>query len=132
MIQSAGLKVTAERVALLEVLLASPSPASSKDLLEATRGLDRTTVYRSLETFVRAGLARKVNVGHRHAHFEATIGEEHHHLICTSCGKIADVALCPDPEDVRRVLRSARAFASIESHSLEFHGTCAACAARSK
>lgn len=132
MIQSAGLKVTAERVALLEALLASPAPASSKDLLEATRGLDRTTVYRSLETFVRAGLARKVNVGHRHAHFEAAVGEEHHHLICTSCGKIADVALCPDPEDVRRVLRSAKAFASIESHSLEFHGTCAACAARSK
>jgi Fur family transcriptional regulator, stress-responsive regulator len=132
MLQAAGLKVTAERVTLLEALLASKTPASSKDLLGATSGLDRTTVYRSLETFVGAGIARKVDVGHRHAHFEATSGDEHHHLICTSCGKIADVEFCPDPADVLRVLKKAKGFASIESHTLEFHGTCASCARGSK
>lgn len=126
-LRSAGLKATSERTSLLMALASSPKPASSKDLLESVTGMDRTTVYRNLEAFVRAGLARKIDVGHRHAHFEASSGEEHHHLICTSCGKIEDVLLCPDPAATKELL-SKSSFSAIASHSLEFRGTCKACA----
>jgi len=129
-LKEAGLKVTAERTALMAALMATRHPASTRELLLSVDGMDRTTVYRNLQGFVRAGIARKVDVGHRHAHFESALGVEHHHLICGRCGKVEDVSFCPDPVLQAAMLRKS-SFSSIESHTLEFRGTCKACARKS-
>lgn len=125
--------MTPERERMLAALMKARAPISSKDLHDQLAGsMDRVTVYRNLETFVDAGLVRRVDVGHRHAHYEAVGETDHHHLICSSCGLIEDVAYCPPAADVARVLERSKAFASIDRHALEFYGTCAACAKKRK
>lgn len=122
------MRATPERERMLAALLEARSPISSKDLhARVASAMDRVTVYRNLETFVKAGIARRVDVGHRHAHYEAA-GDEHHHLICTGCGTIEDVAYCPDPRETDKVLSGSKRFASIDRHALEFYGLCVACA----
>lgn len=126
--ETAGVRPTPERERLLEALARTRSPISSKDLhAKLGNAMDRVTVYRNLETFVKAGIARRVDLGHRHAHYEAA-DEEHHHLVCTRCGLVEDVAYCPDPRELRAVLARSARFASLERHALELFGTCADCA----
>lgn len=127
-LRAAGMRVTPERGLLLDALAKARHPVSSKELHESVAGaMDRVTVYRNLETFVISGVARRIDVGHRHAHYEAA-GDEHHHLICTRCGRMEDVAYCPDPRSTARLLKASRHFSAIERHALEFYGVCNACA----
>ncbi len=131
-LRTAGIRVTKERTLLYQVLADSAAPLSSKDIHKAMgTDADRVTVYRTLETFVEEKLARKVDVGHRHAHYEL-LGEEHHHLICTSCGRIEDVQYCPDPLITKKLLKNSKHFAEIDTHALEFYGRCSTCAKKTR
>jgi Fur family ferric uptake transcriptional regulator len=123
-----GIRVTSERIHLYEVLTKNRKPLASKDIHALLgKDADRVTVYRTLETFVEVGLARRVDIGHRHAHYELIL-DEHHHLICTVCGRIEDVAFCPDPAAIKKMLKESKHFAEVTSHALEFYGRCTSCA----
>lgn len=126
---ASGMRTTPERARLLEVLGRAKKPLSSKELHEKVTGaMDRVTVYRNLEAFVDAGIIRKIDVGHRHAHYEVLGETEHHHLICTGCSHMEDVKWCPDPNETTRILKESKRFARIHRHALEFYGLCTNCA----
>lgn len=127
-----GLRITPERTLLLKALAKAKSPLSSKELHEKVAGaMDRVTVYRNLESFAAAGIIRKVDVGHRHAHYEVLGDTEHHHLICTACGRVEDISYCPDPQTMQRIISSSKHFSHIERHALEFYGRCKTCVKKS-
>ncbi len=97
------------------------------EVLRRMKGtLNETTLYRALEAFADAGLVRRVDLHHGHAHYELQ-KTHHHHLVCVNCGAIEDVAACAVEPMEKVALRSSRKFASIMSHDLEFFGTCTAC-----
>jgi Fe2+ or Zn2+ uptake regulation protein len=122
-----GFKATHGRVRLLEMLRESKKPISVEALAKKlVKHMDQATVYRALEAFAKTGIVKRIDLGHAHAHYELA-GEHHHHVVCESCGKVADVEL-KEPELERAALRAAPAFANVRAHSLEFFGTCRTCA----
>ena len=52
-------------------------------------GVSKTTVYRTLETLVKLGLVRRTHHFAASARYDGNM-EQHHHLVCTACGKVID------------------------------------------
>jgi|SRR5579859_4429235 len=127
LLRGAGFKITPARVELLNILWAEQKPlavhALEKKLKER---MNEVTLYRALEALAQARIIRRVDLGHTHAHYEME-KEHHHHLVCTDCGDIEDVEVCPLPALAREIGKGSRKFSTIYSHSAEFFGLCRVC-----
>lgn len=93
-LRDAGLRVTAQRLALLDVLDAHPH-ADVATLVTAARerlgSLSTQAVYDALETFRTAGLVRRIETSGSAARYESRVSDKHHHVVCRVCGATADV-----------------------------------------
>jgi Fur family ferric uptake transcriptional regulator len=85
-------------------------------------------VYDVLGALSRAGLARRIEPAGSPAHYEARVGDNHHHVVCRGCGEIADIdcaageAPCLDPDNARGY--------QVDEAEVTFWGLCPACQAR--
>ncbi|RYV49514.1 Fur family transcriptional regulator [Pengzhenrongella frigida] len=88
------LRVTAARVAVLEVL-AERSHLTTDEVAAGVRArigsLSTQASYHVLDTLAAAGLLRRVEVPGSPARYERRVGDNHHHLVCRSCGEVTDV-----------------------------------------
>jgi Fe2+ or Zn2+ uptake regulation protein len=88
------LPVTAQRVAVLKAVAARPH-ATADDLAESVRdelgGISRQSVYNVLNVLTEKGLIRRIQPADSAARYEDRVGDNHHHLVCRSCGKTQDV-----------------------------------------
>lgn len=88
-----GLKLTHQRLEILrELALSNDHPSAEVlhgRLTKRIPTLSLDTVYRTLATFSRHGLAQKVETAESQARFEV-VHERHHHLICRHCHEIVD------------------------------------------
>ena len=126
-LKSAGLVATKQRITLLERLTNASRPLSVEELSKKMQQhMNMTTVYRALDQLVEAGLVRRLDLRDNHARYEVA-GKHHHHVVCTSCGDVADVSVCLPRSFFTRVRTSQKQFATIEDHALEFFGTCVQC-----
>ena len=94
MVRSAGLRVTRPRVAVLAAVHERPH-ADTDSLIGDVRSLlpavSHQAVYDGLAALTRAGLLRRIQPAGSVARYEARIGDNHHHLVCRTCGVIVDV-----------------------------------------
>lgn len=94
MLRSAALRVTRPRLAMLDAVHAHPH-ADTDTLFGAVRAtlpdVSRQAVYDVLSALTAAGLIRRIQPSGSVARYESRIGDNHHHLVCRSCGAIADV-----------------------------------------
>jgi len=130
LLRTAGYRVTPARRAVLSTLAHEGKPLSLRRLVEkarAQRAIDPVTVYRTILSLDRAGIVRRVDFRHGHAHYELANREEHHHCICVRCDRVEDVTGCRVSGMTSRVLRET-GFETITEHALEFFGICRACA----
>lgn len=129
LLQKVGLKVTPERLSILDVLGRVKTPLSVKDLKEKLKStnIDQATIYRNMESLTKSGVIRLVNFQHDHNHYELANEGHHHHLICEGCGKVVDVSKC-DTSKIEQEVKKLGKFATINSHALEFFGLCKSCA----
>jgi Fur family ferric uptake transcriptional regulator len=127
-----GQRYTANRRALVDALLRAPGPMSIGDLLVGRRAVPQSSAYRNLAVLEQAGVIRRVITDDDFARFELDEGltEHHHHLVCSNCGRIEDVAI---PANVERSIgrtfdRVAKGagFASV-GHRLDLIGRCRSC-----
>jgi Fur family ferric uptake transcriptional regulator len=121
------LRPTAGRLGILDLLASSGSPLSAAEVHE---GLgdgrpDLATVYRNLERFAAASIVRPVRFEDGARRYEIAGGDHHHHLVCTTCGEIEDLASCRIEPFAEAALH--RHGFQVASHSLEFYGTCRKC-----
>jgi len=123
-----GLKATKPRMAVLRLLARSKRPESPRAIVEGVPDIDQATVYRMLKILEGARIIRRVDFGHTHAHYEILRDDDHHHLICISCGRSEDIHKCNADEMAAAVLRQSDHFSKIERHALEFYGLCNICA----
>jgi Fe2+ or Zn2+ uptake regulation protein len=128
----AGQRYTKQRAALVSVLEASPTPMSIAEIVLARTG-PQSSVYRNLAVLEQAGVARRVVTAGEFARFELAedLTEHHHHLICSTCGRVEDVTIPSDVEvtmdrTVDRVSRRS-GFARVR-HRLDLIGVCRDCA----
>jgi Fur family ferric uptake transcriptional regulator len=93
-LRTAQLRVTRPRVAVLEAVHSHPH-ADTDTLFGAVRtGLpevSRQAVYDVLHALTAAGLVRRIQPSGSVARYEARVGDNHHHVVCRSCGVIGDV-----------------------------------------
>ncbi|QIK38482.1 ferric iron uptake transcriptional regulator [Caldichromatium japonicum] len=129
-IKQAGLKVTAPRVKILNVLERSDKRHLSaenvyRELLNQGEEIGLATVYRVLTQFEGAGLVRRRHFESGQAVFELSDGEHHDHLICIKCSAIVEFT---DPA-LKQYLAGIAAHHGFEikDQSLVIYGVCPAC-----
>jgi len=128
LLRDAGLRVTAPRLAVL--LAVEQAPHSNADALFAAvrrelPGTSLQAVYGVLGALTTAGLVRRIEPATSPALYERRIGDNHHHVVCTSCKAVADIdcvhgaAPCLTPS-------SSHGFV-IEAAEVTFWGLCPRC-----
>ena len=126
LLKRTGLKATAARIQLLNVLADSGKPLSAKDIHKRISG-DLATLYRTFNSFVEKGIVQQVDFKQGYALYELSHeNHHHHHLVCVSCGKVEDIYDCEVPTLSKKDLKGY-GFESIDEHVLEFFGLCSAC-----
>jgi Fe2+ or Zn2+ uptake regulation protein len=123
-----GLRVTQQRVAVLDHLLASCEHPTAEEIGAAVNRTDptasRASVYNVLRSLTRAGLVTELVLDDAVARYDANL-DPHHHFVCTSCRKVEDV---PQPLCATAL---AEAFADgrvVSEVSVTLRGLCAVCA----
>lgn len=128
-IKSHGYRLTPTRAAILATLVESGGHISADELVEKVNGevryVGRMTVYRTLELLQELGLIRPVYLGSGAAHYVLLEEGHHHHLICSSCGRVFEFDTCVVAEISRMV--GDRFDFEIQGHLLEVYGMCPAC-----
>ena len=93
-LRGAGLRVTAARVALLETVRAGDhlaADALATGVRDRLGHISLQAVYEALHSLTAAGLLRRLEPPGSPARFEGRVGDNHHHLVCRSCGAVVDV-----------------------------------------
>lgn len=127
-LRTAGYKITPARLVILGLMERSREPLSTQEIIERTgNDFNEATIYRTVKTLKSRGIIRQIDLRHNHAHYELAASDDHHHLICTECGRIEDIAGCEIDRLYTTILRAAHEFSQIRQHSLEFFGVCASC-----
>ena len=111
-LRQAGLRVTKPRLAVLEVVSQARKKhehLSAGDVAKRARtrldSLSTQAVYDCLDALTAAGLLRRIQPAGSAARYEARVADNHHHLVCRSCGTVSDVdcavgrAPCLEPSD---------------------------------
>ena len=93
-LRGAALRVTRPRVSVLTALYAHPH-ADTDTVIRAVRDDlgegSHQAVYDVLRALTGAGLIRRIEPSGSVARYESRVGDNHHHVVCRSCGSIADV-----------------------------------------
>ncbi len=94
LLRASALRVTRPRVAVLGAVHAHPH-ADTSSIFGAVRedlgDVSLQAVYDVLAALTEAGLVRRIQPSGSVARYEARVGDNHHHIVCRSCGAIADV-----------------------------------------
>ncbi len=128
MLRRCGGRATPGRLRLMRALWKETAPVTAARLQKSLGGaLNLATLYRALDALAEDGVVRRVDFRHGHAHYElaAPARAHHHHLACTGCGAVEDVACTLRPR-----LKRTSAFSTITDHAMEYFGLCKACGAR--
>jgi Fur family transcriptional regulator, stress-responsive regulator len=93
-LRGAGLRVTAARVALLDAVREGDHlgvEAITAGVRDRVGHVSLQAVYEALHALTAAGLVRRIEPAGSPALFERRVGDNHHHIVCRSCGVVADV-----------------------------------------
>ena len=103
-----GIQVTAQRLAVLAAVTGRPH-CTADDIVKAVRAeigaISRQAVYDALGVLAEHGIIRRIQPAGSPARYEGRTGDNHHHLICRTCGRTVDVdcavgaAPCLTPAD---------------------------------
>ena len=129
-LRGAGLRVTAARVALLETVRHGDHldvEAVASGVRERVGHISLQAVYDALHALTSAGLIRRIEPAGSPARFEGRVGDNHHHLMCRSCGVVADVD-CAVGEAPCLTAADDQGF-SIDEAEVIYWGLCPACTA---
>ena len=128
-LRDAGLRVTRPRLAVIEALGRQPH-ADADSIAEAARSelgtVSTQAIYDVIKALTAAGLVRRIEPAGSPARFELRVGDNHHHVICRSCGAIADVD-CAHGSAPCLTASDDHGF-SIDEAEVTYWGLCAACA----
>jgi Fur family ferric uptake transcriptional regulator len=128
-LRQAQLRVTRPRIAVLSAVHEHPH-ADTNSIIEAVRRqlgeVSHQAVYDVLQALTSAGLVRKIQPSGSVARYESRVADNHHHIVCRSCGAVADVdcsvgfAPCLTPSE-------AHGYA-IDEAEVIYWGLCPSCA----
>jgi Fur family transcriptional regulator, stress-responsive regulator len=127
-LRGAGLRVTAARVALLEIVRGGDHLGAEAIAMQARSRLGHISlqaVYDALYALSETGLIRRIEPAGSPVRFEGRVSDNHHHVVCRSCGVVADVD-CAVGEAPCLIASDDHGF-SIEEAEVVYWGLCPAC-----
>lgn len=136
-VEAHGIRLTAQRRALIETIQEATSHLDAASLLKLARkrdpNIDRATVYRTIDLLKSLGMIDELDLmhinGEKH-YYEVKTQKDHLHLACFGCGKIVEFA-SPAFENLKREIGTKNDF-EIQVMRLEVGGLCNACTAERK
>jgi Fur family transcriptional regulator, stress-responsive regulator len=132
LLRQAALRVTRPRLAVLSAVHDHPHTDTDTIIRAVRRHLgdvSHQAVYDVLRALTTAGLVRRLQPSGSVARYEARVGDNHHHLVCRSCGAIADVDCAVGAAPCLHVPDAAGY--EIDEAEVIYWGRCAKCAAAS-
>ncbi len=128
LLRGADLRVTRPRVAVMTAVHAHPH-ADTDRIIDAVRRdlgeVSHQAVYDVLRVLTSAGLVRRIQPSNSVARYESRTGDNHHHVVCRSCGAIADVDCAVG--DTPCLTASHDQGFSIDEAEVIYWGTCPDC-----
>ena len=133
MLRARGIQVTAQRLAVFRTVAGRPHITADAvaGIVRAEIGaISLQSVYDALSLLVAEGLIRRIQPSGSPARFEDRVGDNHHHLICRTCGRVVDVdcaagsAPCLTPSDDRGY--------EIDEAEVAYWGRCPDCLKQSR
>jgi Fur family transcriptional regulator, ferric uptake regulator len=131
LLRANGMRITRNRVQILETLLKAERPLSLDEIQEKSRdGVDTpdyATVFRVMTVLENLHIAQKVNLNRSCSYYELVNPQRHYdHIICTECGRVTLIVDSCPVEKVERKIEKRYGYSEIR-HSLEYFGKCREC-----
>jgi len=126
-----GLKLTPQRMLIVDIIHEAEGHLTAEEIIRHVQsrmpGVNKSTVYRTLELLVKAGCVYRSGIGDDFIYHHADEGH-HHHLVCTICGKTVN---CDENlfTPLRKTLREKFRFYADFNHMV-LSGTCRECRSR--
>jgi Fur family transcriptional regulator, stress-responsive regulator len=130
-IRSAGLRVTAARLAILDAVRAGHHPGADEIALavrDRIGQVSRQGVSEALTALAMVGLIRRIEPARGPARYEGPAGDEHSRVVCRRCGTAADVDLAEEPAPCLET--AAQAGFTIDRAEVTFRSLCPDCQAQ--
>jgi Fur family ferric uptake transcriptional regulator len=128
-LDDAGYRLTAPRLSLADLVIDLDGHFTASELASAgrQRGLriGRATLFRALELMIELGVVERLDLPSGEHTYVACAPAHHHHVVCSRCGRTAEVDDEGFSEAVRRIERQSGF--RIDSHRLEMFGLCRRC-----
>lgn len=130
LIRESGLKLTDHRLNILFKISKSRVPIAVHKLIEDLQkkyNIDQATVYRNLASLLEAGLLRRYDYNHGHAHYELATEEAANQMICNSCETIEKIPGIVFDDSLKKMVRKSKKFNSTSHTVVEVYGYCKSC-----
>ena len=128
--KAAGLKLTSQRLAVVDVLAGTKSHPTAAAVYAAAKKkaptVSLSTVYLTLDALKRAGLIKELEFDERDSRYEGDVAD-HLNLVCKECGRIDDFPAGP-PVPAEKIEK--RAGFKVSGARLEYYGLCRHCSSR--
>jgi Fur family ferric uptake transcriptional regulator len=128
----AGYRLTAPRRAVAGLIAEYDGHFTAAELEEAARsrrlGISRATLFRALDLLTELGVVERLDLPSGEHAYVPCARAHHHHIVCSRCGRAAEVEDCGVAEAVAEIAR--RSGYRIDSHRLELFGLCRHCQAK--
>jgi Fur family ferric uptake transcriptional regulator len=129
-IRGRGMRVTPERMALLDEVYRQHGHIDAEEILDGLRAsgakVSRATVYRNLDLLVECGLVQRQRLGRNRFLYEHVhAGQQHDHLACRRCGRVVEF-VSPSIQAMLNEICRAHGF-SREDRQLQIFGLCEGC-----
>ncbi|HUE96031.1 MAG TPA: Fur family transcriptional regulator [Longimicrobiaceae bacterium] len=124
-LEGVGYRLTASRRAVLQAISTAPAPFTVEDICSSVPAVGRATVFRTMKLLQELDLVCRVPLEDGSVRYSVSRSGHHHHLICGRCGAVEEFS---DPALDVLIQENAEAHGfSLDGHSLELYGRCAAC-----
>jgi len=125
-----GLSITAQRLAVLRALSRRPhstADAIAEEVRAEIEVISRQAVYNALGTLAEKGLIRRIQPFGSPALYEDRVGDNHHHVICRTCGSTGDIDCAVGEAPCMTAAAATSAGFQIDEAEVIYWGTCPDC-----
>ncbi len=131
LLRERGLRVTAQRLAVLRAVTTTPH-VTADDVAETVKSelgtISVQAVYDALGTLTENGFLRRIEPAGSPARYEDRVADNHHHLICRACGRMVDVDCATG--DAPCLTAADDAGYEVDEAEVIYWGRCPECATR--
>lgn len=130
LIKESGLRVTSHRMSVLLAVSKVKQPITVYELVSLLRkkeDIDQATIYRNLSSLHEAGILRRLDFNHGHAHYELETGRASHQIVCGKCENIEKIEGVSIDGAIQKMLNKSKKFKNTTTHSIEIYGVCKNC-----